>query len=197
MTKQTVIAFLAVSAFATSASAQMPVADAIVSQKVAKVTLMKWQINARVARQLVDAVVECAVNLNTPANHLAVTVLSPAGDVVDAHTMDGVAPIGVEAAELKAKTVLYARTTSRAVMERFKDVDSRLTHLDFGREGGLAYFYSAGGLPIVMEDQLIGAIGVGGGDSEEPCAKAAYKKVFGVEAPNAVGDRVAAPAAAR
>ncbi|NOT25466.1 MAG: heme-binding protein [Acidobacteria bacterium] len=154
----------------TSASAQMPVARAIVSDEVAKVTLMKWQINYVVARQVVDATIECALKWPTGPSHLAVFVLSPTGDVVAAQVMDGVAPIGVEAAELKAKTVLYARTTSRAVMERFNSVDTRVYRTDLGRDQGLAYYFSAGGIPIVLENQLIGVIGVGGGNGEEPCA---------------------------
>jgi uncharacterized protein GlcG (DUF336 family) len=192
MTKKAVLVFIVLFAIASSAFAQMPVARAIVSDEVAKVTLMKWQINYVVARQVVDATIECALKWPTGPSHLAVFVLSPTGDVVAAQVMDGVAPIGVEAAELKAKTVLYARTTSRAVMERFNSVETRVYRTDLGRDQGLAYYFSAGGIPIVLENQLIGVIGVGGGNGEEPCAVAAYKKVFGVDPPNAIGDRVTA-----
>lgn len=36
-----------------------------------------------------------------------------------------------------------------------------------------------GGLPIVIEDQLIGSIGVGGASGDEPCAYEALTKVLG------------------
>jgi Haem-degrading len=42
-----------------------------------------------------------------------------------------------------------------------------------------AYYFAPGGLPIVVEDQLIGAIGVGGGAQEEQCAYHALTKVLG------------------
>ena len=77
--------------------------------------------------------------------------------------MDGQLPIGVETAMLKAKTALYARTPSSAVAQRFNTVDGRVIRLQLGQSSGLAYYFVGGGLPIVVQDQLIGAIGVGGG----------------------------------
>ena len=69
--------------------------------------------------------------------------------------MDGVLPIGVETGLLKAKTALYARSPSSAVAQRFNTVDGRLIRLDLGKAQGLAYYFVGGGLPIVVEDQLI------------------------------------------
>src|SRR5688500_6887753 len=71
------------------ASAQgpaMPLSKAIVSDEVAKRTLMKMQINAATARALVDACVEFARASNAS---YSIFVLAPTGDVVDAHIMDG------------------------------------------------------------------------------------------------------------
>jgi uncharacterized protein GlcG (DUF336 family) len=170
-----------------SANAQgdtpMPLAQAIVSDEKAQVTLTKVQINDRVARQLVDAGVECARNIEG-GGHLAFFVLAPNGYIVHAHVMDGVVPIGVEAAHLKAKTALFARMTTRAVADRFPTVETRLFRTDLGREGGLAYFFAEGGFPIVLEGNLIGALGVGGGPVawELECAVAAFNSL-GLELP--------------
>ena len=158
----------------------IPLSKAIVSDDVAKRTLMKMQINAATARAIVDACVEFARASNAS---YSVFVLAPTGDVVDAHIMDGQFPIAVEAAELKAKTVLYARTSSRAVTQRFSTTEGRLPRLSLGESGGLAYYFAPGGLPIVVEDQLIGAIGVGGGAQEEQCAHHALTKVLGPQPP--------------
>jgi uncharacterized protein GlcG (DUF336 family) len=114
---------------------------------------------------------------------VAVFVLSPTGQIVDAHTMDGVLPIGVETGLMKAKTALYARTSSAAVAQRFHDVDGRLIRLDLGKEEGLSYYFVPGGLPIVVDGQLIGAIGVGGGNADEQCAYQALEKVLGPQPP--------------
>jgi uncharacterized protein GlcG (DUF336 family) len=122
---------------------------------------------------------------------IAIFVLNTTGDIVDAHVMDGVVPIGVETALMKAKTALYARSSSAAVAQRFNNVEGRVIRLDLGREKGLSYYFVSGGLPIVVEDNLIGAVGVGGGNADEQCAYQAMQKVLGPQPPLA-----AAPAAA-
>jgi uncharacterized protein GlcG (DUF336 family) len=161
----------------------LPLDKATVSADVAKRTLVKSQITAPVARQIVDACLEFARNQQGGPGTYAIYVLAPNGDIVDAHVMDGVLPIGAETGLLKAKTALYARTPSSAVAQRFNTVDGRLIRLDLGKESGLAYYFVGGGLPIVVQDQLIGAIGVGGGNMDEQCAYQALTKVLGPQPP--------------
>ena len=174
-----------VSALATPVSAQTParaatLAGTTVSVEDAKKTLVKTQINAATAKAIADACVDFARASNAS---YSIFVLAPSADIVHAHIMDGQFPIAIEAAQLKAKTVLYARTSSRAVAERFPTVDTRLFRTDLGESSGRAYYFAAGGLPIVVEDQLIGAIGVGGGPQEELCAYQALTKVLGPQPP--------------
>jgi len=161
----------------------MPLDKATVSSEVAKRTLVKAQITATVARQIVDACLDFARAQQGGPGTYAIYVLAPNGDIVDAHVMDGVLPIGAETGLLKAKTALYARTPSSAVAQRFNNVDGRLIRLDLGKESGLAYYFVGGGLPIVVQDQLIGAIGVGGGNMDEQCAYQALTKVLGPQPP--------------
>ena len=163
------LACISARAFAQGA-APMPLDKATVSAEVAKRTLVKAQITAPVARQLVDACLEFARNQQGAPGTYAIYVLAPNGDIIDAHVMDGVLPIGAETGLLKAKTALYARTPSSAVAQRFNNVDGRLIRLDLGKAQGLAYYFVGGGLPIVVQDQLIGAIGVGGGNMDAQCA---------------------------
>src|SRR3954470_20801595 len=158
----------------------VPLSKVIVSDEVAKRTLMKTQINAPTARALVDACVEFANGTNSS---YSIIVLAPTGDVVDAHIMDGQVPIAVEAATLKAKTALYARTSSAAIMQRFNSTDGRMIRMHLGESTGRAYYFAPGGFPIVVENQLIGAIGVGGGPQEEQCAYQALTKVLGPQPP--------------
>jgi uncharacterized protein GlcG (DUF336 family) len=200
MTKTTLLAaaFALVAAQALAQGATpLPLDKATVSAEVAKRTLMKLQISAPVARQIVDACLEFARNQQGGPGTYAIYVLAPNGDVVDAHVMDGVLPIGVETGLLKAKTALYARTPSSAVAQRFSNVDGRLIRLDLGKESGLAYYFVGGGLPIVVQDQLIGAIGVGGGNMDEQCAYQALTKVLGPQPPLPAPPPAAAPAGGR
>jgi uncharacterized protein GlcG (DUF336 family) len=180
-----VIAALAVAAFAfgntnlwAQGSMAAPFSKVTVSDEVAKRTLMKAVINADAARAIVDACVEW--QKSQPGNvSIAIFVLCPTGQIIDSHQMDGVLPIGAETGLMKAKTALYARSSSGAVAQRFKDIDGRLIRLDLGKEEGLSYYFVSGGLPIVVDNQLIGAVGVGGGNADEQCAYQALTKVLG------------------
>jgi uncharacterized protein GlcG (DUF336 family) len=186
MTKTTVLAavFALVAAQAhAQGAAPLGIDKATVSADVAKRTLMKSQISSTVARQIVDACLEFARNQQGGPGTYAIYVLAPNGDIVDAHVMDGVLPIGAETGLLKAKTALYARTPSSVVAQRFGTVDGRLIRLDLGKASGLAYYFVGGGLPIVVQDQLIGAVGVGGGNMDEQCAYQALTKVLGPQPP--------------
>lgn len=179
------MAILVASLLAPSiASAQnMPLEKAVVSNDVASRTLMKMQVNATVARQLVDACLDFARNQQGGPGTYAIWVLAPSGDVVDAHVMDGVFPIGAETGLMKAKTALYARTPSSVVASRFPTLEGRAIRMDLGKDQGLSYYFVGGGLPIVVENNLIGAIGVGGGNMDEMCAYTALTKVLGPQPP--------------
>jgi uncharacterized protein GlcG (DUF336 family) len=178
-----VAAMLAPPVVSAQGTAAIPIDKATVSKEVAQRTLMKNQISASIARQIVDACVDFARNQQGGPGNYAIFVLAPNGDIVDAHVMDGVLPIGVETGLLKAKTALYARTPSSVVAQRFSNVDGRVIRLDLGKESGLAYYFVGGGLPIVVENNLIGAIGVGGGNMDEQCAYQALTKVLGPQPP--------------
>ncbi len=172
-------------AMATTAYAQtpMPLARAVVSDEVAGRTLMKMQINSTVARQLVDACLDFAKTQPNGPGTYAIFVLAPTGDIISAQVMDGVLPIGVETGLMKAQTALYARTPSSEVASRFPTLEGRAIRMDLGREKGLSYYFVGGGLPIVVEKQLIGAMGVGGGNMDEMCAYTALTKVLGPQPP--------------
>ena len=183
---KTVVGILLVGAFLvapSTASAQMSLAQATVSAEVAKTTLLRDQINANVARQLVDACLEFAKTQPNGPGTYAIFVLSPTGDLIDSHVMDGVFPIGAETGLMKAQTALYARTPSSVVANRFPTLEGRAIRMDLGKQQGLSYYFVGGGLPIVVEGHMIGAIGVGGGNMDEQCAYTALTKVLGPQPP--------------
>ena len=140
----------------------------------AKKALTRYQISADIARKLVDACVDYARATNAL---ISVFVLSPDGEIVDAHRMDGQNSIKTDTALLKAKTALYLRDSTHAATNRFRTLDSRLIRED------LHMYLVSGGLPIVVDDRMIGAIGVGGGNADEQCAYQALVKVLGSQPP--------------
>ena len=131
----TAFVFVAATVWAQGAT-PAPLAKVTVSGDVAKRTLMKAQINAETARAIVDACLEFGRTQQGGPSTYAIYVLAPNGDIVDAHVMDGVLPIGAETGLMKAKTALYARSSSSAVAQRFGTVDGRLIRLDLGKEKG-------------------------------------------------------------
>jgi uncharacterized protein GlcG (DUF336 family) len=153
---------------------RLPLDKAVMSGEAAKKSLTKYQVSADVARKLVDACVDYAKSTNTP---VSVFVLSPDGEIVDAHRMDGQNSINTDTALLKAKTALYLRDSTHAAANRFRTLDARVIRED------LHMYLVSGGLPIVVDDQMIGAIGVGGGNADEQCAYQALIKVLGPQPP--------------
>src|SRR5215210_4503420 len=85
----------------TYAQQNMPLAKAVVTDEVAKNTLMKMQVNATVARQLVDACLDFARTQQGGPGTYAIFVLSPTGDLISSQVMDGVFPIGAETGLMK------------------------------------------------------------------------------------------------
>jgi len=187
MIKKTVSGLFAAALLLSSASAfaqqPMPLAKAIISDEMAKRTLLKMQINSTVARQLVDACLDYARTQQNGPGTYAIFVLTPTGDLVSSQVMDGVFPIGIETGLMKAQTALYARSSSAEVAGRFPTLDGRAIRMDLGKAQGLSYYFVGGGLPIIVEGQMIGAIGVGGGNQDEMCAYTALTKVLGPQPP--------------
>ena len=147
----------------------------VISDEAAKKTLMKNEINVETAEKITQACVEFAKK-----NNQAVTVfiLSPTGQIVHSYRMDGQVPINIETAHLKAQSVLYTRDSTH---QRANQVANNLA-LQM-RWAPLGVFPTSGGLPIIADGQMIGAIGVGGGSKDEECAYTALTAVVGPQPP--------------
>ena len=147
----------------------------VVSGDAAKKAKTKSEISADTAEKITQACVNFAKEKN-----LAVTVfiLSPEGQIVHAHRMDGQVPINIDTAMLKAKSVLYTHDSTHA---RANMVANNLA-LQL-RWSNIGVFPTAGGLPIMVGDEMIGAIGVGGSNQDEECAYAALTSVVGPQPP--------------
>ncbi len=141
-------------AFATEASAQAMVRE----QKV---------ITSAGARAMVDACTAWAER-----NHvtLAMSVLDWAGNQLESHAMEGAAANAIDTALLKAKSALrWRRPTSEMnkIVRTGENLAPTFMH-DFPQPGAL---------PIIVDGQLIGSMGVSSADGEK-CAQAAIDEVF-------------------
>jgi len=145
---------IATIAFASEASAQAMVRE----QKV---------ITSAGARAMVDACTAWAEH-----NHmtLAMSVLDWAGNEVESHAMEGAGANSIDTALLKAKSALrWRRPTSEMnkIVRSGQNLAPTFMH-DFPQPGAL---------PIMIDDDMIGAMGVSGADGEK-CAQAAIDAVF-------------------
>ena len=124
-------------------------------------------ISSAGARAMVDACTAWAERNNTT---VAMSVLDWAGNLIESHAMEGAAANAIDTALLKAKSALRWR---RATSETNKMVRS-------GENLAPTFmndFPQPGALPIVVDRQVIGAMGVSGADGEK-CAQAAIDAVF-------------------
>ena len=130
-------------------------------------------ISSAGARALADACSDWAEQ-----NHqtLAMAILDWGGNLVESHAMEGAQMNAIDTALLKAKSALRWR---RPTSETNKIVRSGENLAPtFMRD-----FPQPGALPIVVNGQVIGAMGVSGADGEK-CAQAAIDAVFKGQAPS-------------
>lgn len=172
-----VVTFVLAASHASAQEAQrLPLEKAVTTGEDAKRILAMHWISADVAERIVDACVDLAKAVN---GSVSVFVLSPDGEIAHSHRMDGQGTVQTQTALRKAQTALQRRESTHAAANRFSTIDQRLVMSPQG------YFLVPGGLPIVVDDVLIGTIGVGGGRgiNDEQCAHQALTKVLGPQPP--------------
>lgn len=119
------------------------------------------------ARALADA---CTAWAEQNKQTVAMAILDWGGNLVESHAMEGAPMNAIDTALLKAKSALRWR---RPTSETNKMVRSGQNLAPtFMRD-----FPQPGALPIVVDGQVVGAMGVSGADGEK-CAQAAIDAVF-------------------
>jgi uncharacterized protein GlcG (DUF336 family) len=146
------------------------------------------EINLETARRLADACVAYSRAAN-PNGGATVVVVGPSGNIVYAARSDGQIPNNFDSAFEKAKMALYMRAPTRSMVNRWGSPEAALARAP------LNLYLVEGGYPIIVEDMMVGALGVGGASGgDEECGHAALTKVLGPQPPmvppvrpNAVG----------
>jgi uncharacterized protein GlcG (DUF336 family) len=139
------------------------VADASAIQTTREIKV----ISSAAARAMADA---CTAWGEQNKQVLAMAILDWGGNLIEFHAMDGAQMNAIETALLKAKSALRWR---RPTSETNKIVRS-------GENLAPTFmndFPQPGALPVVLNGQVIGAMGVSGADGEK-CAQAAIDTVF-------------------
>jgi glc operon protein GlcG len=140
--------------------------DATLSKEIALTRDVKV-ISSAGARALADA---CTVWAEKNKLIVATAVIDWGGNLIEFHAMEGAAANAIETALMKARSALrWRRPTSETNKMVRSGENLAPTFMDD--------FPQPGALPIVLDGQVIGAIGVSSGDGER-CGQAAIDEVF-------------------
>jgi uncharacterized protein GlcG (DUF336 family) len=169
-------------ALAVTASAQNAPSPFVISGETAKKIQDFTTINLATAERIAET---CEDLARKEGVAISIYILDNDGNHVYMHRMDGQGYLNIVTAEMKARTALMGREPSKNRMNRvLQDPTTELQQIQLG------FFPNSGGLPIVVNDQLIGAVGVGGsaprvaqGWSDEICAHKALTEVLGPQPP--------------
>jgi len=136
-------------------------------------------ITTSAARALVDACVAYAAQRKYTA--LGIAVVDPDGTLLSFQGTAAAADTALETAELKARTAAHWRRPTIELWERVNKQINRAPEW-------MGDFAQPGGFPIFIANEMVGAIGAGGGvgNQDDECAQAAITAVF----PNASTTRV-------
>ena len=149
----------------------------VVSGKAAEKIQDFTTINLATAERIADV---CEKAATAQGVQISIMVLDKDGNHVYMDRMDGQGYLNIITADMKARTALLGREPSKNRMNRvIQDPTQEFQQIQLG------VFANSGGLPIVVNKQLIGAVGVGGSAphlpvwSDEICAHKALTEVIG------------------
>jgi len=124
-------------------------------------------ISSAGARALVDA---CSAWAAKNKQTVAIAVLDWGGNLIESHAMEGAAANAIDTALLKAKSALRWRRPTSETNKMVRSGENLAPTF-------MNDFPQPGALPIVVNGQVIGAMGVSSGQGEQ-CAQAAIDAVF-------------------
>ena len=161
----------------------------VVSGKAAEQIQDFTTINLATAERIAEV---CEREAAKEGVQISISILDNDGNDVYKDRMDGQGYLNIVTADMKAKTALMSRTSSKVRMnEVLKDPEQMEL-----RQYQLGMFPNSGGLPIVVNHQLIGVVGVGGSApkppvwSDEICAHRALTEVIGASVPPLIEDQI-------
>ena len=143
-------------------------------------------INLATAERIAEV---CEQAATAQGVQITIMVLDNDGNQVYQDRMDGQGYLNIITADMKARTALMLRAPSKTLMNNvIEDPARELQYIQLGE------FANSGGLPIVVNNQMIGAVGVGGSApkppvwSDEICAHKALTEVIGASVPPLMQD---------
>jgi glc operon protein GlcG len=138
----------------------------------AQMTVQRTVISSEAARKMGEA---CEALAKEKGWHVSVWVIDEAGQSLYMFRMQGAPWLSVEPSRMKAQTALQTGRSSGS----YEDAAKARGEIKGSTMAVLLHnFMAAGGLPVLLDGQVAGAIGVGGSPDDEGCAKAGIEAVF-------------------
>lgn len=132
--------------------------DYVVTGDAATIAKTRAEISTATAATIMQGCLDYA---QERGGTVSVFILSPKRDIVLARRMDGQDNINGMTALWKAQSAVYLRGSTNLELPPAQAL--QFLKMDL--------YLVQGGLPIIVDDVMIGAIGVGGwGEEDEPCA---------------------------
>jgi uncharacterized protein GlcG (DUF336 family) len=174
--RATLIAAAAAAGLIATGAVAASLDNLVIRGAPAKKILEKYALSIDAAKKMASACVDFARQHNVA---VSVAIMDPFGEMIYFERMDGQGKLNTSTAILKAKTALVTRASTHIVMNNV--LQGNQSEFRAGYWNG--EFANKGGLPIIAEDQFLGAIGVGGSNVDEECAQAALEAVVGPQPP--------------
>ncbi len=135
------------------------------------------KVSSNEALQLINFCVLQTKKNNKP---IAVSVCGPEGELIAFVRMDGTSPAASKIAQNKAFTSACDRSETSKMGERMRGKDNPA----FWGDERITGF--GGGVPIIQNDKVIGALGISGlpEADDEQLAREAVREVFGTQPPS-------------
>jgi len=132
-------------------------------------------LNPDAAFSMVDA---CRAFAKRNNWHVSIAVVDASGALMAFHRMANTSFNSIQSAQLKAKTSAIVRSSTKDLSDM--STNNPNPALVAAHQAVLGFYSGQGGLPIVAEKTVIGAIGVGGQGpmEDERCARAGMEAVF-------------------
>jgi len=149
-------------------------AEFVVSGKAAASIFDGNQISLAAAKKIARVCRDWAAS---KGGTMSLYVIDNAGELVHMERMDGQIYNNIRTALLKAQTALRSRQPTSIRAAQLKNDPSGIPR----QIDQFHFFTNSGGIPIVVDGQMIGAVGVGGGagGGDENCAIEGLKATFG------------------
>ena len=112
-------------------------------------------------KDIIDKLISSALNEATKQNiAVTISIVDLGGHLVALHRMDGCSFFGIDVSQKKAITSSQLKAPTHALA----DITQKVPELQKAFDKNLSILIIAGGFPILQNGQVIGGIGISGGD---------------------------------